>query len=125
MPDDRSSRTTGGTPTLGRSQRRAPRYTFLAAAEVTELSSGTCVSARTSELSLTGCRIHCIKSFAAGALVQVRLFRERDVLEVTAKVVYFNPATGMGVAFTSLTSQQRSVLERWLTGLGSPPFSIT
>ncbi len=90
---------------------------FLAPAQVTDLSSGARVFTRTSELSLGGCCIHSVKPFAAGALVGLRLFRDRRMLEATGKVIYFHAGKGMGVAFTELAPDQRSMLEGWLAKL--------
>ena len=123
MLDDPYKQTPGGaTPPTGedlqpakrRSVRRCP---FVASAEVTELSSGTRLPARTSELGLGGCYIETLNPFPEGTLVQLRILRDSGVFETEAKVVYSDRRFGMGLAFTKMTLSQRSLLEGWLTEL--------
>jgi hypothetical protein len=101
-------------PTKRRSVRRCA---FVASAEVTELSSGARLSARTSELGLGGCYIDALNPFPQGALVQLRIVRDQGVFETQAKVVYCDPRFGMGLAFAGTTTDQRSILEAWLAEL--------
>jgi hypothetical protein len=98
-------------PAKQRSVRRCP---LVASAEVTELRSGTLLSARTSELGLGGCYVDALNPFPEGTLVGLRILRDQGVLETKAKVVYCDPRFGMGLAFTDMTPDQRSLLEAWL-----------
>jgi len=98
-------------PAKQRSVRRCP---LVASAEVTELRSGTLLSARTSELGLGGCYVDSLNPFPEGTLVGLRILRDQGVLETKAKVVYCDPRFGMGLAFTDMTPDQRSLLEAWL-----------
>ena len=94
--------------------RRCP---FVASAEVTDLSSQTRQTGRTSELSIGGCYIQAPDPFPNGTLVQLRIFREQGVFETLAKVVYSQDAqfnSGMGLAFQEMAPNQRSLLEDWL-----------
>jgi len=75
------------------------------------------LSARTSELGLGGCYIDALNPFPTGTLVQLRILRDQGVFETEAKVVYCDPRFGMGLAFTGVTSDQRAILEAWLTDL--------
>src|SRR5580692_7327839 len=99
-----------------RSVRRCP---FVASAEVTELSSGTLLSGRTSELGLGGCYVDSLNPFPEGTLVKLRILRDQGVFETKAKVAYCDPTFGMGLAFTDMTPDQRSLLEAWLTEIVS------
>jgi hypothetical protein len=99
-------------PAKRRSVRRCP---FVASAEVTELSSRTLLSGRTSELGLGGCYVDSLNPFPEGTLVGLRILRDQGVFETKAKVVYCDPRFGMGLAFTEMTREQRSLLETWLT----------
>lgn len=101
-------------PTKTRAVRRCA---FVASAEVTEVSSGTQLSARTSELGLGGCYIDALNPFPEGTLVQLRILRDQGVFETKAKVVYCHPNAGMGLAFAEITPDQRSLLETWLAEL--------
>ena len=79
------------------------------------MSSGTLLSGRTSELGLGGCYVDSLNPFPEGTLVGLRILRDRGVFETKAKVVYCDPRFGMGLAFTEMTREQRSLLETWLT----------
>jgi hypothetical protein len=116
MRDDRSKQRAGVTtqPAKQRSVRRCP---FVASAEVTEPSSGARLSARTSELGLGGCYIETLNPFPEGTLVQLRIVRDRGAFETMAKVVYSHANFGMGLAFTDMIPNQRSLLEDWLAEL--------
>ena len=98
-------------PSKQRSVRRCP---LVASAEVTELSSGAQLSARTSELGLGGCYVDALNPFPKGTLVGLKILRDQGVFETKARVVYCDPRFGMGLAFTETTPDQRSILETWL-----------
>jgi hypothetical protein len=103
-------------PSKRRSVRRCP---LVATAEVTELGSGTLLSARTSELGLGGCYVDALNPFHRGTMVGLRILRDQGVFETNAKVVYSDPRFGMGLAFTETTPDQRSILETWLAEIVS------
>ena len=120
MREDRSKRTAqGAKPTNGgdsqpakkRSVRRCP---FVASVEVTDVSSGTKLSARTSELGIGGCYVETLNPFAEGELVHLRILKDEGVFETKAKVVYCHTNCGMGLAFRDTNAKQRLVLEDWL-----------
>ena len=106
----------GAQPTKQRSVRRCQ---FVASAEVTELGSGSGarLSARTFELGLGGCYLDTLNPFPEGTLVQLRILRDAGVFESKAKVVYSDRGCGMGLAFTEIPPNQRSILECWLAEL--------
>jgi PilZ domain len=103
-------------PAKRRSVRRCP---LVASAEVTELRSGALLSARTSELGLGGCYVDALNPFPEGTPVGLRILRDQGVFETKAKIVYCDPRFGMGLAFTEMTPDQRSVLEAWLAEIVS------
>jgi hypothetical protein len=103
-------------PAKRRSVRRCP---FVASAEVTELGSETLLAARTSELGLGGCYVDALNPFPEGTLVGLRILRDQGVFESNARVVYCDPTFGMGLAFTEMRPDQRSILEAWLAELVS------
>lgn len=49
----------------------------------------------------------------------MRIHRDQGVFEAKAKVVYCDPRFGMGLAFTEMTPDQRSLLEDWLAEIVS------
>jgi hypothetical protein len=100
-------------------RRSVRRCLLVASAEVTELGSGAQLSARTSELGLGGCYVDALNPFPKGTLVGLRILRDQGVFETKAKVVYCDSRFGMGLAFTEMTPDQRSVLEAWLAEIVS------
>jgi hypothetical protein len=100
-------------------QRAVRRCPLVASAEVTELGSGTVLSARTSEIGLGGCYIDALNPFPKGTLVGLRILRDQGAFETKAKVVYCDPRFGMGLAFTEMAPDQRSLLEAWLVEIVS------
>ena len=75
------------------------------------------MSARTSELGIGGCYIETLNPFPDGTVVQLRILRDQGVFETNAKVVYAHTNFGMGLAFTDMIPDQRSLLENWLAEL--------
>src|SRR5437879_12545033 len=91
----------------------------MARAMVTELSSGTRLPARTSELGLNGCYIDTLELFPVGTLVQLRILKDNGVFETSGKVLYCHPGIGMGLVLVGSTPDQRGVLGGWVTKLGA------
>ena len=100
-------------------RRAVKRCALVASAEVTELGSGTQLMARTSELGLGGCYIDALNPFPKGTLVGLRILRDQGVFETKAKVAYCDAKFGMGLAFTEMKPEQRSILEAWLAEIVS------
>lgn len=101
-------------PDKRRSVRRCP---FVASAEVTDLESGTRLSARISELAARGCYVDMLNPFPAGTLVTLRILKDEGVFETKAKVAYCHASSGMGLTFTEMSPAQRSILEDWLASV--------
>lgn len=98
-------------------KRHDPRAPLIADAEVTEVATGTRLSARTSDLGRTGCYIDTLNPTAEGTKVRVSLTHLGEQLELPATVVYVSPRLGMGVRFDdNLPPAQLAVLDRWLAG---------
>src|SRR5262245_35109071 len=101
-------------PTNRRSVRRCA---FVASAEVTELSSGARLSARTSEQALGGCYIDALHPFPQRALDPRRRVRDQVVFATHAKLIYCDRRLRLFLAFAGTTTDQRSLLEAWLPAL--------
>jgi hypothetical protein len=95
-------------------QRAVRRCPFVASVEVTEVKSGAVLSARISELAMGGCYVDALNPFPTGTLIALRVLRDQGVFEAKGKVVYCDTKFGMGVAFTEMASDQRTILEGWL-----------
>ena len=96
-------------------RRAAPRFALILVAEITELPSGTKLSARSSDLSRSGCYIDTLNPLPNGSPVRVRLVRGGDAFEASGKVVYVSRGLGMGIAFDeSIPPNQLAILDRWL-----------
>jgi|SRR5580698_2219401 hypothetical protein len=100
-------------------RRAVRRCALVASTEVTELSSGTLLSGRSSELGLGGCYVDSLNPFPEGTLVELRILRDQGIFETKARVVYCDPGFGMGLAFTDMRPDQRSRLEVWLVEIVS------
>jgi hypothetical protein len=108
---------TGGDDLQVAKRRSVRRCPLVASAEVSELGTGAQLKARTSELGLGGCYIDTLNPFPQGTLIQLRILRDNGLFETRAKVVYSDVRFGMGLAFTEMTRDQRSLLESWLAEL--------
>ena len=106
-----SSKNDPQQPAKQRAVRRCP---FVAGAEVTELGSGTILSARTSELGHGGCYVDALNPIPEGTLVGLRILRDQGAFECKAKVVYCVSGFCMGLAFMETSTEQRSLLESWI-----------
>ena len=100
-------------------QRSVRRCPLVASAEVTDLHSGTRLSARISELGVGGCYVDALTPFPEGTLVKLRIIRDQGAFESSGKVVYTHANFGMGVAFTNVRVDQRSILEAWIAEIVS------
>jgi len=97
--------------------RLAPRLPFLTEAEVMEPTTGTWLKTRLSDLSLSGCYVDTLHPLPVGARIRLRVARNKIILEALATVVYSKARLGMGVSFTQLSSEQKSILENWLADI--------
>ena len=96
-------------------RRASPRYPVIVLAEITDCVSSIKFTARTSDLSRTGCYIDMLNPLPRGTQVNVRLQNGKEVFEAAATVRYVSPGLGIGVAFQeNLSAAQVAVLERWL-----------
>jgi hypothetical protein len=100
-------------------KRSDPRVPLIASAEVTEVASGTLLTARTSDLSRTGCYIDTLNPTPAKTIVRIRLTHGGKELDLPARIVYVSPGLGMGIRFDeNLTPAQLAILDRWVADAG-------
>ena len=100
-------------------ERRAPRYGFVANAEVTDLQRHKQLQERTTYVSLFGCciAVKANKPFSAGTRVQVKITYNGATCEVIGRVVYSNSYGEMGIAFVRIEESHQTMLERWISEL--------
>ncbi|MGB2590505.1 MAG: PilZ domain-containing protein [Candidatus Acidiferrum sp.] len=102
-------------PDVMADRRDAPRYPLILIAEVTEISSGIKIIARTSDVSRSGCYIDTLNPSPKGSQVRLRLIQGEETIETEARVVYVSPGLGMGVRFYEyITKGELAVLDAWL-----------
>jgi c-di-GMP-binding flagellar brake protein YcgR len=80
-------------------RRRAPRYQFIAHAEIVEMESGAKFKVQTGDLSAGGCFIDMMNPLSQGALIRVLIFHQGRRFVALARVVFVFPRLGMGVVF--------------------------
>jgi PilZ domain-containing protein len=97
--------------------RVAPRHSFVADIEVTDVQSEIHISGRTEELSLFGCGVNTLNPFPKGTRVRIKLSRGGADVVALAKVAYARPELGMGVVFTSVEPEDERILGAWIAEL--------
>jgi hypothetical protein len=108
-------------PNLMADQRDWPRYALTLVAEVSEPLSGKVLSARSSDVSRSGCYIDTLSPLPAQTQIQIRLRSGDDVFETQARVVYVSAGLGMGIHWgTSPLEKDIAILDGWLQKAASP-----
>src|SRR5215813_2129016 len=103
-------------PDTMQERRDAQRLPLIVAVEVSEVASGTRLSARTSDVSRTGCYVDTLNPTPTGTIVRVKFNHDGEQLDLLARIVYVSPRLGMGVRFDeSITPEQIAILDRWLS----------
>src|SRR5438477_6881818 len=94
---------------MDQERRRAPRFPFIASAEVLSVSAGTRLVARISDISASGCYVD-----TEGTPVRLKILTETRVFEAPATVVYSHTHLGMGLVFGQIVAKSQDVLQNWL-----------
>ena len=95
-------------------KRRAPRYSFIASAELIEERADVRIASRVSELSRFGCYLDMMNPFPTGTMVLVKISAGDAFFEAKAKIVYSQPNMGAGVGFLEVGTPSQEALDRWL-----------
>ncbi|HWT88336.1 MAG TPA: PilZ domain-containing protein [Candidatus Angelobacter sp.] len=102
-------------PDVMSNRRNSPRFALILVAVLTEVESDTRLSARTSDVSRTGCYVDTLNPIPQGKLVSVVLSRGEEFFESRGRVMYVSPGLGMGIRFEEpVAPHQLEVLNRWL-----------
>lgn len=98
-------------------KRTSQRASLIATAEITEVATGTRLSARTSDLSRSGCYVDTLNPTPSKTVIRIRLTHNNEELDLPARVVYVSPGLGMGIRFEdNLTPDQIATMDRWIAG---------
>jgi PilZ domain len=100
-------------------RRSAPRHAMVLAAEVIELPRGAKLSARTADISRTGCYIDTLNPIPPASRVLVRITHNEETFEAEAHVVYVS--YGLGTVWPS--SPAKGI--RWLAWIAGSPKQTT
>ena len=101
-------------------RRKLPRYLLKLPVEIYEPIRLSRVTAETADISLKGCYVLASKSIEQDFIVQLRIRRKDELLEVWARVVYTTAERGIGLAFLSTQLAQEGLLTRWINEEGAP-----
>lgn len=103
-------------PTLFASPRRAHRYYFGGAVELTEVESGRMLVARVRTLSQFGCFVKTDRTFRAGAKVTLKIINSGFHVSATARIVS-QTNDGIGIEFIEVGPTDQARLEDCLAEL--------
>lgn len=107
-------------------RRRRLRFPFTASVEVVEPKSGARLKGRISDLGPGGCYVDTPSPLPVGEQLSIRISKDNDSFQATAKVIYSQTGMGMGLAFTSALQDQVKILQKWLAELsGQTPQSVS
>jgi hypothetical protein len=98
-----------------------PRYPFIAIAEIIHPESGGILGSRVAKISLNGCFVETTKALPVGSEVVIKIFAESECFAATAKVVYANSNSGVGLAFREVPAKSAALLRQWLLKASDAP----
>lgn len=91
-----------------------PRYSFIAATELTDQGNATRLSGRVTEISRKGCYVDIMNALPVGDLLNLRITRDQGSFVAQGKIIYVHERIGMGVVFLDPPKDQLDVLDSWL-----------
>jgi hypothetical protein len=108
-----------GSPTVhpqarGAEKRRSPRYKCDGKAEVRQDGGGMRTWASFTDISLHGCYLEVPTTFPVGTLLHMKMASGGIQFETGGQVRVNYPGLGMGVAFMSMTEDNRARLKQML-----------
>jgi hypothetical protein len=95
-------------------RRASERFPFSAVTEIVDIATATRITARVSDISLSGCYLDVINVFAPRTKIQINIRHGNLQFEATGSVVYSLPGMGMGITFNPVGPDMASVLKRWI-----------
>jgi hypothetical protein len=98
-------------------RHRAPRLSFVASIDLTDLESEKHLAAHIKDLNLLGCFVETVTPFPEGTKVRLRISHAGTNFMAIGKVAYSRPSSGMGIAFISIEPSSVPILDAWLQSL--------
>jgi hypothetical protein len=102
-------------------KRRSPRYRCQGSAHLREIRTNTATWATFTDISTNGCYVEAMSTFRKGAELALTLEVNGYRLECRGTVQLAYPGLGMGVAFTTISEENRERLRELLESLSQPP----
>jgi hypothetical protein len=100
---------------MNRERRRAPRFQFIAPAELVEESSGTRIFSWVADLGQHGCSLSVRKAPRDGTVVRLKIgTTPRETFSAKAVVVHSEEERA-GIAFEEVTPVSLEILGNWLS----------
>jgi PilZ domain len=98
-------------------EKRAPRYPFVATVKATDMHSGMQIHGLTTDLSEGGCRILTRRGpFSQGTRILLEITKNGVSLSTNATVVYNLKDQFMGICFEEMPPDQAATLAGWIKG---------
>jgi hypothetical protein len=113
-----------GANTVPMERRRSARYPCTAAVEILQ-HGGRWGWGSVNEISHGGCYIEILQLLPIGAEARLKLTMDDLMLEVAARVVSNDMATGMGMEFLAIAAEQERILQAMLKRVGAPGISYS
>jgi hypothetical protein len=96
-------------------RRTSVRFPISAVSELEDAVTLTRISARVSDISMSGCYFDALNVFTRGTKVHVNISHANLQFKALGTVVYSLPGMGMGVTFGDIEPDMASVLQRWIS----------
>jgi hypothetical protein len=120
---DAGSAVPATTTNTSAEKRRSPRYRCTGNARLQETSSSAPAWATFADISMHGCYIETSVPLRLGTTLGLKLEANGVRVEVTGEVRVVYPGLGMGISFTSVSTEDRARLQRLVRSI-SPPSVI-
>ena len=102
-------------PNVMADRRSSPRFALILVATLKEQGTDVQLSARTTDVSRTGCYVDTLTPVPKGKLVHIVLSQGGESFETSGKVAYASPGLGMGIQFDQpIPPKQLAILDGWL-----------
>jgi PilZ domain len=98
-------------------RHRAPRLSFVAGIDLTDLESEEHLAAHVKNLNLLGCFVETVTPFPEGTEVRLKISHARVTFSAIGRVAYSRPNSGMGIAFITIEPKSQEILDLWLANL--------